>query len=154
MKILRSAFDGMTRDAESGYPCEVCGVMIGAKDTVTHFRKCRNLVAEDGARTAFKEDGNIDSARTRDRYELDPLSYVEADSWARERGLDILGVYHSHPDHPPVPSETDRKAASPGWGYMILSVSRGRFDGAGIWYVREEDSKFEEAGFEVVEDAG
>ena len=90
----------------------------------------------------------------KDRYELDPLSYMEADSWARKNGLDILGIYHSHPDHPPAPSETDRKAASPGWGYMILSVSRGRLNGARIWRLREENSRFEEGKFEVVEDDG
>lgn len=154
MRIRRSAFDGMTRDAESGYPYEVCGVMIGREDTVTHFRKCRNLVAEDETRTEFKKDGGIDSARMKDRYELDPLSYMEADSWARKNGLDILGIYHSHPDHPPAPSETDRKAASPGWGYMILSVSRGRLNGARIWRMGEENSRFEEGKFEVVEDDG
>ena len=154
MKIRRAAFDGMTRDAESGYPYEVCGVMIGREDTVTHFRKCRNLVAEDETRTAFKKDGGIDSSRMNDRYELDPLSYMEADSWARKNGLDILGVYHSHPDHPSAPSETDRKAASAGWGYIIFSVGRGGLNDARIWHMREEDSMFEEGKFEVVEDDG
>ena len=73
----------MTRDAESGYPYEVCGVMIGGKGTVTHFRKCANLVADDRSETAFKETGNIDSNRLKDRFELDPRSYIEADSASR-----------------------------------------------------------------------
>lgn len=143
----------MTRDAESGYPHEICGVMIGRKDTVTHFRKCANLVADESVETAFKETGNIDSKRLKDRYELDPRSYIEADSWARENGLEILGIYHSHPDHPSVPSETDRQVASPGWAYIIFSVTRGKLADARIWYIDEEDFQFEERKFEVIKDS-
>jgi proteasome lid subunit RPN8/RPN11 len=152
VKIYRSAYLGMARDAESGYPHEVCGVMIGQKDTVTHFRKCANLVADESVETAFKETGNIDSKRLKDRYELDPRSYIEADSWARENGLEILGIYHSHPDHPSVPSETDRQVASPGWAYIIFSVSRGKLADARIWYIDEQDFQFQERKFEVVKD--
>lgn len=152
MKIHRSAYLGMTRDSESGYPYEVCGVMIGKEDTVTHFRKCANLVADDESETAFKETADIDSGRLRDRFELDPRSYIEADSWARENGLEILGIYHSHPDHPSVPSETDRQVASPGWAYIIFSVSRGKLADAKIWYIDERNFQFEEKKFEVVKD--
>lgn len=126
--------------------------MIGKGDTVTHFRKCANLVADDESETAFKETADIDSGRLRDRFELDPRSYIEADSWARENGLEILGIYHSHPDHPSTPSETDRQVASPGWAYIIFSVSRGRFADARIWYINEQDFQFEEKKFEVLED--
>ena len=143
----------MTRDAESGYPYEVCGVMIGEKDTVTHFRKCANLVADDGSETAFKETGGIDRERLKDRYELDPRSYIEADSWARENGLEILGIYHSHPDHPSIPSETDREVASPGWAYIIFSINRGKLADARIWYIDERNFQFEEKKFEVIKDS-
>ena len=153
VKILKSAYLGMTRDAESGYPYEVCGVMIGKGDTVTHFRKCANLVADDESETAFKETGSVDSRRLKDRFELDPRSYIEADSWARENGLEILGIYHSHPDHPSVPSETDRQVASPGWAYIIFSVNRAKLADARIWYIDEQDFQFEEKKFEVVEDS-
>lgn len=142
----------MTQDAESGYPYEVCGVMIGEGDTVTHFRKCTNLIADDGSETAFKETGNINSERLKDRFELDPRSYIEADSWARENGLEILGIYHSHPDHPSVPSETDRQVASPGWAYIIFSVNRGNLANARIWYIDERDFQFKERKFKVVKD--
>ena len=143
----------MTQDAESGYPYEVCGVMIGEGDTVTHFRKCANLVADDGSETAFKETSSIDSGRLKDRFELDPRSYIEADSWARENGLEILGIYHSHPDHPSIPSETDRQAASPGWAYIIFSVNQGKLADARIWYIDERNFQFEEKKFEVVRDS-
>lgn len=126
--------------------------MIGKEDTVTHFRKCANLVADDESETAFKETADIDSKRLKDRYELDPRSYIEADSWARENGLEILGIYHSHPDHPSIPSETDRQVASPGWAYIIFSVNRGKLADARVWYIDEQDFQFEERKFEVVKD--
>lgn len=127
--------------------------MIGEGNTVTHFRKCANLIADDESETAFKETGSIDSRRLKDRFELDPRSYIEADSWARENGLEILGIYHSHPDHPSIPSETDRQVASPGWAYIILSVSRGKFADARIWYIDEQNFQFEEKKFEVIKDS-
>lgn len=127
--------------------------MIGKGDTVTHFRKCANLVADDESETAFKETGSIDSGRLKDRFELDPRSYIEADSWARENGLEILGIYHSHPDHPSVPSETDRQVASPGWAYIIFSVNCAKLADARIWYIDEQNFQFEEKKFEVVEDS-
>ena len=127
--------------------------MIGKGDTVTHFRKCANLVADDESETAFKETDSIDSRRLKDRFELDPRSYIEADSWARENGLEILGIYHSHPDHPSVPSETDRQVASPGWAYIIFSVNRAKLADARIWYIDEQNFQFEEKKFEVVEDS-
>ncbi len=150
VKIHVSAYEGMKRDAESGYPYEVCGVMIGKKNTVTHFRKCVNLVSDDSSKTAFKEDGGIDSDRMKDRYELDPRGYMEADSWARENDLEILGIYHSHPDHPCAPSETDREVASPGWAYIIFSVIRGKLNDAKVWYIDEQSFQFEEKKFEIV----
>ncbi len=150
MKIDRAAYEGMTRDAESGYPYEVCGVMIGGKNIVTHFRKCENLVADDGADTAFKRNSGIDSERRRDRFELDPRSYVEADLWAGDRGLEIVGIYHSHPDHLPIPSETDRKMASVGWAYIIFSVIQGDLAGSRLWYLNERSGQFEERVFQVI----
>ena len=151
MKIDKVAYQGMIQDAESGYPYEVCGVMIGKKNTVTHFRKCANLVADDSLDTAFKQTGEIDSKRLRDRFELDPRSYMEADLWARENGLDIVGIYHSHPDHPPIPSETDRQVASANWAYIIFSVNQGNLAGSKLWYINEQSGQFEETVFQVVE---
>lgn len=149
VRIKKSAYEGMIEHAEEGYPNEVCGVMIGKEKLITEFRRCKNIVAEDSIKTSFKELNNIDKNRTSDRYELDPLSYLQADEWARENGLEILGIYHSHPDHPSKPSETDRKVASPGWGYIIFSIDNGKYSDARIWYIREEDYQFEQRDFEI-----
>lgn len=133
VKIDKKAFEGMRKHAEEGYPNEVCGVMIGKNGIVTDYRRCRNLNTE----------------RARDRYELDPLSFSEADEYARGNSLEILGIYHSHPDHPSLASETDRKRAWPGWGYIIFSVNKGRFNNAKLWYLNEKNNRFQEQEYVV-----
>ncbi|MGH7884805.1 MAG: Mov34/MPN/PAD-1 family protein [Thermodesulfobacteriota bacterium] len=151
VKISSSAYNGMIENSEQGYPYEVCGVMIGKDNIISHFKKCKNLVNEDAIQTEWKSEKELDKSRMKDRFELDPKSFLEADNWARENGLEILGIYHSHPDHPSKPSETDREVASPGWGYIIFSINNGKYNDARIWYIRESDFQFEEKEFEVVE---
>ena len=149
VKISQQAYEGMIKHAESGYPYEVCGVMIGSGDKITHFRECKNLIAEDLVETEFKNSNNLDKERLRDRFELDPKSYIDADEWARIKGLEILGIYHSHPDHPSRPSETDRQIASPFWGYIIFSINQGKFNDARLWYINEDAYQFEQREFEL-----
>jgi proteasome lid subunit RPN8/RPN11 len=67
---------------------------------------------------------NLNRERARDRYELDPQDYLAADRQAREEGLDVVGIWHSHPDHPARPSETDLAAAWDSFSYVILSTGR------------------------------
>ncbi len=96
---------------ERGYPQETCGVLIGrSRDGLTE------VVEVFPAR-------NLNQERARDRYLLDPQDYLTADESARERGLSIVGVWHSHPDHPARPSATDRAHAWEGWSYVIVSVT-------------------------------
>ena len=149
VKIGKEAYDGMIKHCESGYPYEVCGVMIGNENEVLHYRECRNLIAEDNVETEFKNSNSLDKERLRDRFELDPKSYMEADEWARTKGLEIVGIYHSHPDHPSKPSETDRQVASPFWGYIIFSINKGKFNDARLWYINEDDYQFEQREFEL-----
>lgn len=134
VNIEDSAYNGMIEHAEEGYPNEVCGVMIGKGNTVSEYRRCRNLNRE----------------RAHDRYELDPLSFNEADEWARSNKQEILGIYHSHPDHPSLPSEVDRERAWPDWAYIILSVVKGSFSNARLWYINETSGVFEEKKFNIV----
>lgn len=135
VEISKDAFEGMKRHAEKGYPDEVCGVMTG------NWEK-RRLITE------FSECENLNTERAHDRYELD---YKKADDAARAKGLDIIGIYHSHPDHPARPSETDRLIAQPNLGYLILSIEKGGFKNATLWYLNEETEQFEQTEFSVCE---
>ncbi len=136
VKILKSAYDGIIKHAESGYPNEVCGVLIGKDSIITTFKECRNLNHE----------------RAHDRYELDPLSFKEADDWARSNGMEIMGIYHSHPDHPSRPSGFDRERAWPEWVYVILSIDVGRYKDGRAWVLKDFDSTFQEEEIELVSD--
>lgn len=131
--ITKSTYEGIIKHSESGYPYEICGVLIGNGSEIATFKECKNL----------------NTQRARDRYELDPLSFNEADGWAREREMNIMGIYHSHPDHPSLPSETDRVRAWPEWIYLIVSINNGSFNDAHAWVLNDPDSQFSEIQFEV-----
>jgi len=136
VKIVKPAYEGIIKHAESGYPNEVCGVLIGKDGEITDFKECRNLNQE----------------RARDRYRLDPISFIEADNWARSNGMDILGIYHSHPDHPSKYSKFDRKMASPHWAYIILSIYNGKYIDARAWVHKGLRSHFKEQQIELIQD--
>ena len=115
---------------EAAYPFEACGVMVGLADprqvSVTDVFHARNLNVE----------------RARDRFLLDPDDYMAADRAARERGLDIVGIWHSHPDHPARPSITDLEAAWEGYSYLIISTSAAGSNVFRSW--RLHDGRFQE----------
>ncbi|HYD60325.1 MAG TPA: M67 family metallopeptidase [Noviherbaspirillum sp.] len=97
--------------AEVAYPYEICGLLIGQRTPGDHVIK------------GVTQAANLNRERAHDRYELDPQDFLDADTAAREQGLEVLGVWHTHPDHPARPSETDRLAAWPEWSYVILEVT-------------------------------
>jgi proteasome lid subunit RPN8/RPN11 len=115
------AVEGMKRHGGEGYPREVCGLLVGRFKEGTRIRKVRE------ARPAK----NLDRDRSGDRYTLDPEDFRRIDEEARGRELEVVGVYHSHPDHPAVPSERDRRRAaeiwssSESWSYFILGATQG-----------------------------
>ena len=133
VRIEPRAWDEIRSHAEEGYPNEVCGVLVGRDGHVSAARRCRNL----------------NTKRARDRYELDPLSFLEADSWARRNGMEIVGIYHSHPDHPSRPSETDRQRAWQGWVYVIVSINGGRYNDVRAWVLEEDGARFKEIELEL-----
>lgn len=115
---------------QEGYPHETCGLLIGRQSAqqveVQQIVAARNLNAE----------------RAHDRYEIDPEDFLCADRNARAEGLEIVGVWHSHPDHPARPSETDHAAAWQGWSYVIVSVTRAGIAELRSWRLNGE--QFEE----------
>ncbi|MFQ5545467.1 MAG: Mov34/MPN/PAD-1 family protein [Acidiferrobacterales bacterium] len=94
----------------AGYPLETCGLLVGQQSN-DHVEVSRVVQAR-----------NLNKERAHDRYELAPQDFIAADTEAQKAGLEIVGVWHSHPDHPARPSETDRESAWEGWSYLILAV--------------------------------
>jgi proteasome lid subunit RPN8/RPN11 len=127
-KVLREIYD----HTEASYPNECCGLMVGTISgdtrTVHTFRKCRNLNTE----------------RARDRYEMDPMDMLRTQREFENSPLDIVGIYHSHPDHPSRPSQTDTDRAWPDYSYIIISVRSGTVASVNTWVLNESERMFHE----------
>ena len=116
-----------------GYPHETCGLLIGrplegsppaAGASAASVAPADTQLALGSAEvTRVLQARNLNRERAHDRYELDPRDFMQAELAAREAGLEVVGIWHSHPDHPAEPSETDRAAAWEGWSYVIATVT-------------------------------
>lgn len=119
------------RHGEQTYPHECCGFMLGR--VVDGTKIIEEVKAVENAR--------LDSPRN--RYLIPPDEVVRGDRYARERGLDILGFYHSHPNVAARPSEFDREHAWPWYSYVIVSVQEGAAAELHSWVLRDDRSQFE-----------
>lgn len=91
-----------------GYPAEVVGILAGQR--------------QEGRVVEIERLVNTRTDRAADRYEVHPLALMKAEQALEDRGLEIVGYYHSHPDHPAMYSDTDRDLALPEMAYLIASV--------------------------------
>lgn len=112
MQIESHALDDIRAHGSEGYPHEICGFMLGpiGERRVTEVRRARNIIVE----------------RARDRYEIDPRDHIRVQREADADGLDIVGYYHSHPDHPAQASRFDTERAWAGYVYLIVSIENGK----------------------------
>ncbi|MEO6064115.1 MAG: M67 family metallopeptidase, partial [Thermoflexales bacterium] len=125
---------------EAGYPNEACGLFIGEIDGAD--KRVVEAIPVANAWAPLEGDGAGHDLR--DRFSIDPRDIVKADRDASKRGLDIIGFFHSHPDWPATPSETDRMWAWPVVSFMIVSVGQGRAGMARSWVLRDERDAFDE----------
>lgn len=121
------------RHGEGAYPEEGAGLLLGRMNgehkQVTAILPLANT-REDGARF--------------NRYLLTARDYLYGEEEAARRGLDVLGVFHSHPDHPNRPSEFDREWAMPWFSYVITSVAVGKAIGSRSWLLSDDRQSFTE----------
>ena len=115
LRFTNSDFAEIRRHGEETYPHECCGILLGTSEgdirTVQSTVRC----------------GNTRTDSPQNRYHIDPRELVRAQREAHERGVDIVGFYHSHPDHPARWSQTDFEEAHwIGCSYVITSVERGK----------------------------
>ncbi|MDR3280998.1 MAG: M67 family metallopeptidase [Synergistaceae bacterium] len=127
-----SASMAIRSEGERSYPNECCGALLGEMD-------------ESGAR-AISEILPIDNGReTEERYHrfvIGPDDFMAAEKTARELGLGVIGFYHSHPDHPAVPSDYDRDHALPWYSYVIVAVESGVSGDLTSWELDADRSQF------------
>jgi proteasome lid subunit RPN8/RPN11 len=124
------ARNSMISIGERGYPYEICGLLLGK-------------AGEERVVTEAFECGNLNKLKPETRYDMDPKDYMRGEALARQKGLEVLGIFHSHPDHPDKASETDRQAAWPGFSYIIMSIQKGRYISMRSW-VLDDQSRFQE----------
>jgi proteasome lid subunit RPN8/RPN11 len=108
--IEESPSNEMYRDALQSFPDECCGFLFG-KETA-EVRRITDILVVNNSKEGDK----------RRRFEIAPKDYMNAERFAEKNNLQFLGIYHSHPKHPAIPSEHDRVAAQPYFSYVIISV--------------------------------
>jgi proteasome lid subunit RPN8/RPN11 len=118
IKIENGAWETMVAHAEAKFPNECCGAMIGKIDGAE-----KHVISAAPMENAY-------SGAQGARYELRPEDLLEADRRARSAGMDLIGIFHSHPDCDAYFSKTDLENSCPWYSFVVLSVKGGKFDHA------------------------
>ena len=137
--IGRALLAQITLHGERSYPEEGAGFLLGSDSA---DRTVRQLMPIANGREA--------EAR-HNRYLIGPREYLQAEMEAGRRGLDLLGIFHSHPDHPSQPSAFDLEWAQPAFSYVITSVQSGRAIESKSWRLDEKRTAFAEEQIEITE---
>ena len=116
----------------AAYPHECCGALLGRDNHVSDIVALPNTT-EEGPRRRFL---------------VRPSDYREAERRASELGAELLGFYHSHPDHPARPSQYDLDHAWPTFAYIIVAVAAGSAGEMTVWYLKDDRSSFEEGSLQ------
>ena len=137
IEIDHSIINSITDHAERDYPHECGGMLIGK------FGVGKKHITE-----AFPLQNAREIEARHDRILILPQEVLRAERYARERGLDVVGYYHSHPDDTAVPSQYDLDHALPVWSYVIVSVRAGKAADVRSWEMDNDRSRFVEEEIE------
>ena len=137
ISLLRAAIAVIRAHARETYPHESCGALLGRDGKVTETVPLPNTT-EEGPRRRFL---------------VRPGDYRPAEARAAETGQQLLGFYHSHPDHPARPSQYDLDHAWPHFSYVIVSVIAGEPADLKSWRLREDRSQFDEEAIDADQDS-
>jgi proteasome lid subunit RPN8/RPN11 len=141
LKITRQHYDSIRRHGEETYPHECCGVLLGQMDGDT-----RTV-------TSLARAGNTRTDSAHNRYNIDPKELIRIMREGRKRGEDVIGFYHSHPDHPARWSQTDLADAHwYGCSYVITSIEKGKAEATNSFALTgndENNKKFVDEKIEV-----
>jgi proteasome lid subunit RPN8/RPN11 len=130
LKLAPEIAERIRAHAAESYPYECCGALVGRGSDVREVREVLRLANQ-------REDS------PQNRYVIRSSDVRRAELFARERRLELLGWYHSHPDAPARPSEYDREHAWPWYSYLIVSVEKGSTREMAAWRLRDDRSRFD-----------
>ena len=136
VEIPKFLNDKLISICEEGFPNEVCGVLIG-KIINNNYKISTSMACK-----------NLNEKRSTDRYVQ--KDYIKADKEARKQNLDIIGIYHSHPNHPAIASDTDKRLAQERYIYLIYSIYKKKYTNLLGWILNEEEDKMEGAKIEIL----
>jgi proteasome lid subunit RPN8/RPN11 len=131
IRVAGEPWREMVAHARATYPNECCGAMLGRVDG-----------AEKEVLVAMRLE-NSSAGSQAARYELRPEDLLAADKEARRRGMDLVGIYHSHPDCDAYFSKTDLENSCPWYSFIVLSIQKGEFDHANSWLPNAEQTQAE-----------
>jgi proteasome lid subunit RPN8/RPN11 len=138
MKITDAKLKQIYAHAKETYPHECCGFLLGTFDDGL-VRQVRRAINQNQDRT--------------DRFVISPEEFAQAQSAADDAELDIIGIYHSHPDWPPIPSQTDMESAWEDVFYLIASVHEGMPLNTNVWQLADEGlRRFQWVPLEIVDE--
>ena len=126
--VTEAVDEAIRAHGQETYPHECCGALVGA----------------DGRITATVPLPNMTDEGPRRRFRVSDKDYMMSERRAGELGGELLGFYHSHPDHPARPSQYDLDHAWPNFAYVIVAVAAGRAGDMTVWWLKDDRSSFEE----------
>lgn len=129
--IDKDKINEIEKEARQSYPVECCGLLIGTNTSEKKVIEVRSI-------------RNTNTERSHDRYEIEGREFIKADKEAARKGLQIIGIYHSHPDHPAIPSDFDTEHAWCGYSYLIAAVENGIKIEIRSWVFDDEKKVFQE----------
>jgi len=135
MILASDAARGIASSARESYPYECCGALLGSGDSIELALPLPNQSEEPKER----------------RFVIRPDDYRRAELRAAQEGCDLLGFYHSHPNHPAAPSAFDLAHAWPNLTYVILSIHADHDGDLRAWQLTEDRSRFEPVELSISE---
>lgn len=137
LKIKKEVYEVILSHVKRSYPYECCGVLVG------------HIHQELKSAVDSRPIENLNRERAQDRFNMDPVGFLRVEKEIAPKGLEIVGIYHSHPDHPPMPSQTDFQFAWPVYSYVIVAIAQGDQIETRNWCLNDEASAFVEEAFEI-----
>ena len=138
--LTQDIINSFLKHGEKDYPFECCGFILG------HF------IDEKSIGTEYIAIPNAKEENKERRFLIDPMAYQDAEDLADEKGLSIISIVHSHPDHPNRPSDYDRTHAWPGFSYIIMSIKRGVAISYRSWKLNLDRTKFIEEKITIIKE--
>ncbi len=139
VKLNAAQMTAIARHGEQAYPYEGCGLLLGRE--VDGYKIVEEILPVENAR---------ESDAQHNRYLIPPDAVLKGERLAAQKGLDVIGFFHSHPDHPERPSDFDREHAWPWYVYLITSVQQRRAMNTAAWTLVEDRTKFNTEELEIV----